>query len=126
MPENYQHQTDGPIFTVPEYTDEADGVKAFKQFADYLIDDLGGINAEADRDGQVIMYDATTRAAHWAAGPVMKVVETLPDDSDPAYAEGDVVFVTGDDDLKGPGAGSAVVSGHNGATVQNTSYSQVL
>jgi hypothetical protein len=118
MPENYQPQTDGPIFTVPSYTDQADGVVAFKEFADSLIDDLGGINADADRDGQVIVYDKTTRAGHWTSGPVMKVVETLPDDSDPAYAEGDVVFVTGDDDLKGSGGGSAVVSGSNGALEQ--------
>jgi len=97
MPENYAPQgADGPTFTVPEYTDEADGVKAFKEFADSLVDDLGGINAEADRDGQVLQWDTTTRSSHWHAGMAMTVSETVPEDSDGEI--GDVVFVTGDDD----------------------------
>ena len=82
------------VFTVPKYDEAADAPQAFKNFADSITNGLG-LDFDAARPGQVVQADDSK---DWAAGPVMKVVETLPADNDPAYAEGDVVFVTGDDD----------------------------
>jgi hypothetical protein len=100
------------VFRVPTYDDAADAPNAFKEFATSIDGGLG-LDFEADREGQVVQ---SLDGVDWAAGMALTVSETVPDDS--VGEIGDVVFVTGDDDLKGSGAGSAVVSGHNGATVQ--------
>ena len=100
------------VFRVPKYDEAADAPQAFKDFAESIDGGLG-LDFEADREGQVVQ---SLDGVDWAAGMALTVSETVPDDSDGEI--GDVVFVTGDDDLKGSVAGSAVVSGHNGATVE--------
>jgi hypothetical protein len=92
------------VFRVPTYDDAADAPNAFKEFATSIDGGLG-LDFEADREGQVVQ---SLDGVDWAAGMALTVSETVPDDS--VGEIGDVVFVTGDDDLKGSGAGSAVVS----------------
>ena len=77
------------VFTVPKYDESADAPQAFKDFADSITSGLG-LDFDAARAGQVVQADDSK---DWAAGPVMKVVDALPADTDLAYAIGDVVFV---------------------------------
>ena len=77
------------VFTVPKYDEPADAPEAFKDFADSITGGLG-LDFDAARPGQVVQADASK---DWAAGPVMKVVDAVPADNDPAYAVGDIVFV---------------------------------
>jgi hypothetical protein len=100
------------VFRVPTYDDAADAPNAFKEFATSIDGGLG-LDFEADREGQVVQ---SLDGVDWAAGMALTVSETVPEDS--VGEIGDVVFVTGDDDLKGSGAGSAVVSGHKGANYE--------
>ena len=75
----------------------------------------GGIDVKSQRANQVLQGDGSDG---WQPGMALEVVQELPADDAEGYAIGDVVFVLGDADPKGPAAGSAVVGGHNGATVQ--------
>jgi hypothetical protein len=105
MPKDYTPPGKGHTFVVPDYQDHADGVKAFEQFADSIVDGIGsGIDAPIDRDGQVIQALAksdTDSTLEWKAGMSMIVSETVPEDSDGKI--GDVVFVTGPGDGGSPG-----------------------
>jgi len=87
------------VFRVPKYDEAADAPQAFKDFAESIDGGLG-LDFEADREGQVVQ---SLDGVDWAAGMALTVSETVPDDS--VGEIGDVVFVTGDDDLKGSGGG---------------------
>jgi hypothetical protein len=121
MPKDYTPPGKGHTFVVPDYQDHADGVKAFEQFADSIVDGIGsGIDAPIDRDGQVIQALAksdTDSTLEWKAGMSLRVVQDLPDDSE--GDEGDVVFVLGDVP-KGGGGSPAAISDHNGASVERS------
>jgi hypothetical protein len=68
----------------------------------------GGINVPSTRENavmQVLPKSDTDPDLTWQQGMALAVVQDVPDDNDPAYEIGDVVFVLGDDDLKDPNEG---------------------
>ena len=68
----------------------------------------GGIDVPATRENTVLQALPTSEVDDtlvWQQGMAFEVVHELPADDADGYEIGDVVFVLGDADLKGPGAG---------------------